>query len=240
MVTIDSVVDNGLFERARNYKFSDSLKSLVGKERYVHMADNLYNRFYTKRVEKGESPSRMYFLLKDYNQKSYYSWAVDAIAQNISSLPFIFNDRYAPLKYVFQALFNYQPPPDTDWGTAWATRGNAFMGNAMIGDGYRVWQDYLESYMDTKLKITTDNNKLRRKIKSAFVDSVAFVTGQSWIYAGFLIGGNISTGKETDLETLAMTVISLSVFAPIIGPWTSKVYKKLRKVCNLPPQTEFK
>jgi hypothetical protein len=241
MTHINDIVDErSIFGRVKEYKFSDTLKSLIGQGNYDSLKDSLYERFYERKINDGEVPSRFYFLLKDYNQKSYYSWAVDAIAQNISSLPFIFNDRYAPLKYLFQAVFNYQPPPDNDWSTAWATRLNAFGGNAMIGDIYRVWQDYLEAYMDGKLHISNDNNKLRKGLKNAFVDSVAFVTGQSWIYAGFLIGGNMMTGKDTDLETLAIGVISLSVFAPIIGPWTSKVYKKLRKACTLPPKTEFK
>jgi hypothetical protein len=240
MVTIDSIINAGLARKAKNYKFSDTLKFVVGKESYGNIADSLYDRFYTKKVEKGEKPSRMYFLLKEYNQKSYYSWAIDAVAQNIASLPFIFNDRYAPLKYIFQALFNYQPPPDNDWSTALATRLTAFGGNAAIGDFYRVWQDYLDSYLGQKWNVHNENNMLKKNMKNAAIYTVAFVTGQAPMYAVFLYGGNMFTGKETNIETLAMGVISLSLFAPVIGPWTSKVYKKLRTVCDLPPQTEFK
>lgn len=147
---------------------------------------------------------------------------------------------YAPLKYLFGAIFDYVPPSINSLMTGLATRGNAFVGNAAIGDFYRIWQDYLEAYFDVKWNISKEASKFKKEVKKKSVDTIAFVTGQSWIYAGFLVGGNVWTGKETDLETLVIGVISLSVFAPIIGPWTSKVYKKMRKALKLPPKADFK
>jgi len=241
MTNINDVVDNAhLLVRIQKHTFGGSYKSLVGDEQYQKTKDYLYEKLVTKRVESGKNPSAIYLLLKNYENTSYYSWAVDAVAQNVASLPFIINDMYAPLKYVFEAVLGYTPPPDNTFLTACATRGNAFVGNAVIGDGYRVWQDYLEAYMDVKLNISGELNKYKKAIKKGAVDSLAFVTGQSWIYAGFLFGGNVMSGKETDLETLVIGVISLSVFAPIIGPWTSKVYKKMRKWLKLPPKADFK
>jgi hypothetical protein len=238
-MNLEQYVEQNTFDRIKQYKFSDTVKLVIGMNNYSNIKNLLYEKLVTNRIADNKEVSKIYVLLKNYEQTPYYSWAVDAIAQNISSLPFIFNDKYSPLKYLFTVLFNYDMPPDNEWSTAWATRGNAFIGNAIIGDAYRVWQDYLESYLDTKLHISTEKNKFKKIVKTGIADTTAFITGQSWIYAGFLFGGNIWSGKETNYETLAMGVISLSVFAPIIGPWTSKVYKSLRKKMNLPPKTEF-
>jgi hypothetical protein len=145
---------------------------------------------------------------------SFYDWTVDALAQNLTSLPFIFNDKFAGHK---------------TWTAAAYTRVTAFVGNSIIGKPIGDYIDWWMNRTDRLLNYKNDPNPIRKFGKYWIGASTAFATGQSWGYALFLKGGDVLAGQSTDWESVLTAVASLTLLAPIIGPIQERGYLHVRR-----------
>ena len=86
------------FSRIKAYTFSDTARAVMGDGRYESVKLALYASLVGKDHGgpwKNTLAKKMYVSLKELSRETYYSFVVDAIAQNVASLIYLFNDKYA-------------------------------------------------------------------------------------------------------------------------------------------------
>ncbi|PIN89284.1 hypothetical protein COU60_03960 [Candidatus Pacearchaeota archaeon CG10_big_fil_rev_8_21_14_0_10_34_76] len=113
---------------------------------------------------------------------SVYKFGVDGIAMNLFSLIYILNERYAA---------------GLDWSEAWATRGAAAIGNSLTGRPYGIYNDWVRNLVGA-----TEKGKVVRKYCA---DVAAFATGQTPLYALYLMGGSMLEGAIESVRDLDLT-----------------------------------
>ena len=213
------------FKKIKEYKFSDTLKSAIGEESYSNLKDNLYKKLVEERVNKNKNPNKLYTILKEAENETYYGFTVDAVAQNLTSLIYVLNDKFMA---------------GQSWEGVIGTRINAAVGNTLTGRPYGAWQDYVIAWFDTKFDISNEKNKYKKFFKNWVAKTSAFATGQSWLYGLFLMGGNTYAGEPTDYNELLKGVATLTAFAPLLGPYSDKIYQKIRTKFGLPAIPEYR
>ncbi len=219
------------FDRIKSRKVSSDvrrLRRLIGERRYQRIRDSLYHFFVEDDHERGRVNhigERLHRVLKGLEDESYYSFVVDGISLNVASLPFILNDRFMAGK---------------NWPGAVGTRASAFIPNFLTGRVYGEWQDAVITYLNNKWNIPSETNRVKRYLKRWCAESTAFATGQSWLYAIYLKGGDVLAGEQTDYSDLGLGVLTLTLASPVIGPYSDKLYPYLRKQFGLPPTPEYR
>lgn len=116
-----------------------------------------------------------------------YKFAADGLAMNAFSLVYILNEKFIG---------------GMDWGEAWATRGAAAVGNALTGRPYGIYNDWVRNKFGVKEKSS---------FRKYFADVVAFVSGQTPLYALYMIGGAALGGaaqgiKESSIDPLVDSI----------------------------------
>src|SRR3972149_10640894 len=163
------------------------------------------------------------------DSKAYMFW-VDALAMNLFSLIYIFNDKFMGEK---------------EWDEAGATRLTAAIGNTITGRPYGIFRDWTLS----KFKVNEDSHWFKKYL----VETATFAVGQSPLYAMYLAGGdmapeifkgviNLDTQKiinsyqNINPSAIKDAVIFLTLLAPALGSPQGWTYEKVREKCGLEPK----
>ena len=121
---VEKLIGEQKFVRIRDCKVSDTVKGILGERRYVDMVESLRSRLVDREYStpRRNNVARLSFeAMRSVGRESYYGCIVDAIAQNIVSLPYILNDRYRGKQ---------------SWRATIGTRINAVIGNTLTGRPY--------------------------------------------------------------------------------------------------------
>jgi len=212
--TIERILGEDHFDTIRSYSWSDLTRKAIGEERYVRARDSLRSKL---------SDSH-YNTVRDLAHETPYDFCVDGLALNVTSLPFVLTDRIA----------------HTTWRAAWVTRLTAFAPNFVTGRLFGGYQDRMHAWFDKRFHISDDPRPVRKFFKKWGVGAGVFATGQSWLYAVYLSAASLLAGEQPDPQSIAEGVGTLTVVAPLVGPWFDKGYQFVRVQFGLPPVPAYR